>query len=444
MKGVIGQPANNGSLAARAGFSEVAVRAAAPAALTRPGPWLLVVLGAMALSACVGSKNPAGSGPPPAMPTPNVLPLTVDGGPAASPGRINHAYVSVKVCAPGSQSRCATIDHVLLDTGSSGLRLVGSVVAAAGLSLSAQTDSQGRTIEECMNFGGGRTWGPVALADVTLASEVAGKVPLQLLDDTHSSAPAPASCGANGTLINEVAGFGANGLLGVGVFAQDCGAACVNATTPLALYYGCTSAGTCDAENVALAGQVTNPITMFSADNNGVIVNLPNLQNANGDPSVTGELVIGLATQSDNALPDIGLTVLGADSTGDFTATYNGSATVLPAIIDSGTDSYGFDDPTIATCASGKYVGYYCPAIAPQTVYAINTGVGMNNATNRVDFAIADPNSFVANAAAFTGLAGGGGSSRFTWGMPFFYGRKVYIGIEQRAAGVYKGPFYAY
>jgi hypothetical protein len=102
-------------------------------------------------------------------------------------------------------------------------------------------------------------------------------------------------------------------VLGVGVFAQDCGAACVNATTPLALYYGCTPAGACSAENVALASQVTNPVTMFGADNNGIIVSLPNLQNANGDMSATGELIFGIATQSDNALSATGLTVLGAD-----------------------------------------------------------------------------------------------------------------------------------
>jgi hypothetical protein len=332
---------------------------------------------------------------------------------------------------------------VLLDTGSSGLRLVRSVLTSGGVTLAAETDAQGQAIEECMTFGAGQTWGPVALADVTLAGEGATKLPVQIMDDTNAGAPPPAACGASGTLINGVAGFHANGVLGVGVFAQDCGAACVNPTTPLALYYGCTTAGACTAENIPLASQVTNPVAMFAADNNGIIVNLPNLQNANGDVSVTGQVIFGIATQTDNALPSVGLTVLGADAHGDFTATYNGGTTVLPALIDSGTDAYSFDDPAMPICP-GAFVGYYCPTVAPQAVYAVNTGVGLNNATNRVDFAIADPRSFVANAAAFIDLGGGGGSTRLTWGMPFFYGRKVYIGIDQRLSGTYTGPFYAY
>jgi hypothetical protein len=374
----------------------------------------------------------------------NTLVVTVDTGPAAATGAINHGYVTVKICVPGSATQCASIDHVLLDTGSVGLRLVASVLSAQGVALSAQTDAQGAAIEECLSFAGGQTWGRVALADLSLAGESAAKLPVQIMDDTGAGAPPPATCGANGTLINAVSGFGANGVLGVGVLAQDCGAACVGAAAPLALYYGCTAAGACTAENVALAEQVTNPVTVFAADNNGVIVNLPNLQNANGDVSVQGELIFGIATQSDNALPAAGLTVLGADGNGDFTATYNGGAAALPASIDSGTDSYAFNDPSIAVCATGDFVGYYCPAAAPQAAYAVNTGVGANNAVSTVNFAIADPNSFVAGAAAFAGLAGGGGSTRFTWGMPFFYGRKVYIGIEQRAAAAYTGPYYAY
>jgi hypothetical protein len=396
------------------------------------------------LSACIGGNGTTAATGGAVPPTPNTLTVTVDSGPAAATGAINHVYVTVKVCTAGSQTQCASIDHVLLDTGSWGLRLVGSVLTANGVALGTETDGQNLAIEECVTFGGGQTWGPVALADVSLAGESAAKLPVQIMDDADTSAPPPATCGAGGTLINGVSGFNANGVLGVGVFAQDCGAACVNATAPLPIYYGCTAAGVCTAENAALSAQVTNPVAMFAADNNGIIVNLPNLQNANGDGSVQGEVIFGIATQTDNSLPVTGLTVLGANASGDFTATYNGGATVLPALIDSGIDSYAFDDPSIAVCAAGAFVGYYCPAVAPQAAFAVNTGVGVNNATNTVDFAIADPNTFVANAAAFIDLAGGGGSTSFTWGMPFFYGRKIYIGIDQRVAGIYTGPYYAY
>jgi hypothetical protein len=406
------------------------------------------ILAAALLVACKGGNGSLGVGINPTVPTLNTVALTVDSGPMGATGAINHAYVTVKVCAAGSQTQCANIDHVLLDTGSVGLRLVRSVLAAGTVTLSAQTDAQGRAIEECVSFVGGQTWGPVALADVTLGGETAAKLPVQVMDDTGAGAPPPATCGASGTLVNGVSGFDANGLLGVGVFAQDCGSACVNAATPVPTYYGCTAAGVCTAENAALAAQVANPVAMFAADNNGIIVNLPNLQNANGDATVQGELIFGIATQTDNALPATGLSVLGTDATGDFTATYNGGTTVLPALIDSGTDAYTFDDPTIPVCpaaTSGVFGGfYYCPTVAPQSVFAVNTGVGVNNASNRVDFAIADPRTFVASAAAFIDLAGGPSSTRFTWGMPFFYGRKIYVGIDQRVAGAYTGPYFAY
>lgn len=406
-----------------------------------------IVLTAGLLTACLGNKSSSagGAAPPPVV---NTMAVTVDSGPAAATGAINHPYVTVRVCAPGSTTQCANIDHVLLDTGSWGLRLVRSVLAAGSVTLSAETDSQGRAIEECESFGGGQTWGPVALADITLAGEVASKLPVQIMDDTKTGAPPPAPCGTNGRLLNDVAGFHANGVLGVGVFAQDCGAGCVNASSPLPVYYGCTSAGACTAENMALAAQVTNPVSMFAADNNGIIVNMANLINANGDASVTGELTFGIATQTDNALPPA-LTVLGADATtGDFKATYtNGaySSGTVPARIDSGADDYAFNDPNIPRCMPpSSFVGNYCPSVAPLSLSATNLGVGVNSGTNVVDFAIGDANTFVLTAAAFATLGGGGGSTTFTWGMPFFYGRKIYIGIDQRVAGTYTGPYYAY
>ncbi len=402
----------------------------------------VLVAAGVSLAACKGASTGSGFAPPP--PTLNTVALTVDTGPTAATGAINHAYVTVTVCLPGNATACASIDHVLLDTGSVGLRLVRSVLAAKSLTLPVSTDSGGNGVEECMSFGGGQTWGPVAIADVKLAGEVAAKTPLQIMDDTGSGAPPPATCGAGGTLINGVGGFGANGVLGLGVFAEDCGASCASATPAPPVYFGCTAAGVCTAENVAASAQVTNPVTGFAADNNGVIVNLPNLQNANGDTTLQGELVFGIGTQTDNALPATGITILGADATGHFTATYNGASAPLPALIDSGTDSYAFGDPTIPVCNTGAFVGYYCPATAPQPLFAVNVGVGANNGVDTVDFALANPQSFVANAAAIGGLGSGAGSSKFTWGMPFFYGRKIYLGIDQRTVGNTVGPLYAY
>jgi hypothetical protein len=395
------------------------------------------------LNACIGGSGTPGADPPP-MATPNIVTVTIDAGPAAAAGQINHAYVAVKVCPSGTQSGCASIDHVLLDTGSTGLRLVGSVLTAAGVTLASTKDAQGQQLEECVSFNGGQVWGPVALADVTMAGEVALRVPVQIMDDASTSAPPPATCGANGSLINSVSGFGANGVLGVGVLLHDCGQNCVAAAAPLPFYYGCTSAGVCSAENVPLAQQVANVVAMFPVDNNGLIVSLPNLVNANGDGMLQGELIFGLATQSDNTFAGTTLTVLGADATGHFSAVYNGVGSPLPSIIDSGTDSYTFDDPSMAVCSSGAFVGYYCPLVAPQPAYAVNTGLGAYTNSNTVNFATDDPNTFVAGAAALGGLSGGGGSTSFIWGMPFFYGRTVYFGLDQHSASGYSGPFYAY
>ena len=117
---------------------------------------LAVILATTLLGACLGnhSSTPTSATPPPAVV--NTMTVTVDSGPAAASGAINHAYVTVRVCAPGSTTACADVDHVLLDTGSWGLRLVRSVLAANTVTLSGETDAHGNTVEECETFGGGQ------------------------------------------------------------------------------------------------------------------------------------------------------------------------------------------------------------------------------------------------------------------------------------------------
>ncbi len=142
----------------------------------RTAHFMAIMATAGLLGACLGnhSSTPTSATPPPTVV--NTMTVTVDSGPAAAPGAINHAYVTVRVCVPGSTTACANVDHVLLDTGSWGLRLVRSVLAANTVTLSGETDTHGNTVEECETFGGGQTWGPVALADVTMAGEVASQI----------------------------------------------------------------------------------------------------------------------------------------------------------------------------------------------------------------------------------------------------------------------------
>ena len=82
------------------------------------------------LSGCGGG----GGGGSSAIIQANVLPLTVDPGPGNG---VNHLFASVTICAPGSNINCQTVDHVLVDTGSTGLRIMAS---ALSLSLATELD----------------------------------------------------------------------------------------------------------------------------------------------------------------------------------------------------------------------------------------------------------------------------------------------------------------
>ena len=93
----------------------------------------------------------------------NVAPIVVNSGPVNA--YANGAFASVTVCVPGT-STCQTIDGVLVDTGSSGLRIVSSVLT---IPLPQQKAASGNPVVECLQFLGSYTWGPVQTADVQIA-----------------------------------------------------------------------------------------------------------------------------------------------------------------------------------------------------------------------------------------------------------------------------------
>jgi hypothetical protein len=371
----------------------------------------------------------------------NVAPIAVNAGPAGN--YANGAFASVTVCVPGS-STCQTIDGVLVDTGSSGLRILSSALT---LALPQQNTPGGNPVVECLPFLGSYTWGPVQTADVKMAGEKANAVPIQVLSDTDFTV-ADGCKGFGVPSADTLDSLGANGILGIGSFLQDCGGACVqNGSSNPGFYYECPTSSSCSPTGEALAQQVQNPVALFSSDNNGVIIEFPAVSAP--APTVSGSLVFGIGTQSNNGLG--GATVYTPDATtGYFTVSYKGVSPPPKGFIDSGSNGYFFLDSgltNLADCSVDQ--GFYCPS-TPQALTATNHGV--NGTSGTVNFTIANAETLFANssATAFSQLGGPDTfpgtqtQSYFDWGLPFFYGRNVYTAIETKSTPGGTGPYWAY
>jgi hypothetical protein len=344
---------------------------------------------------------------------------------------VDGAFTSVTVCTPGT-STCQTIDGVLVDTGSSGLRILSSVLT---IPLTQQHASDGNPVVECLPFLDSHTWGPVQAADVQIAGEKANSLPIQVLSD--SDFPVPTSCSDDGPSADTISSLGANGLLGVGSFAQDCGDACVSTgTSNPELYYECPAAG-CSVVGESVAQQVANPVVLFATDNNGVVLQLP----AASAPavSISGSLIFGIGTQSNNGLN--GATVYTLDQFGNFTTTYNGNS-YGGSFLDSGSNGFYFLTSGITGLPDCS--GFYCPATT-QNFSVVNKGA--NEASATVNFSVGNADDLFNNnptAAVLGNLAGPGSASGFDWGLPFFFGRTVFTSIAGQTSPGGAQAYWAY
>ena len=379
----------------------------------------------------------------------NVVPITVDAGPTNN--YVNGAFASVTFCVPGT-TNCQTIDHLLVDTGSSGVRILDSVLT---LPLPQQTVN-GNLVAECAQYADGAAWGYVAAADIGLGGQksttVPGAsftgVPVQAIGT--SVVQVPQSCSAKGTLKESVEALGANGILGVGLYKQDCGTYCTSNLDPnFPFYYSC-SGGKCSQVTLALTDQVQNPVWLLPHDNNGVLILLYDCE---GCGQLNGSLILGVDTQGDNLLADTGLYTTTPD--GNFQkVTLNGidyvsncGASSKPACldIDSGSNALFILDATtlgVSQC-SGSNSSFYCQS--PDK--SINpTTVGINNASNSAWISMGDADSLLSShpaVPAFSNLAGPNPGS-FDYGLPFFYLRPVFTIIEGGSTTKGVGPAWAY
>ncbi|MDP8990852.1 MAG: DUF3443 domain-containing protein [Acidobacteriota bacterium] len=378
----------------------------------------------------------------------NVQAVVVDSGPSLNGqpiGANDELFTTVTICVPGT-STCQSIDHVLVDTGSTGLRLLSSEIT---LNLPYVTNSSNNPIGNCVQYADtSYQWGPIVKVDVKMAGEVASSVPIQVVGAGSNFAAAPTSCSVGGTPAQTLLELGATGILGVGLFRQDCGPACASSSPP-AVYYSCPSSG-CTPASVALTSQLQNPVWMFQTDNNGLAVILPQV-GASGAVSVSGSMIFGIGTQSNNSLGSAQAQAAN-ENTGNFTTTFKGVA-YTTSYIDSGSSGYFFLDstttglPDCGTTGTGDANGYYCPS-SPLSFTAITSGPNPNGSGSTVSaniaFSIANGLSLIDSPnTAFNNL-GGPFPLEFDWGLPFFFGRTVFIGIEGQQSAAGTGPYWAY
>jgi hypothetical protein len=369
---------------------------------------------------------------------PNVVAIIVDSGPTGS-SYVNGPFVTVTLCDPGT-SNCQDIDHVLIDTGSIGLRVLASKVKQK---LPVATNTNGKQLAECLPFLSGTAWGEVRMADIKIGGETAPKMRVHLIgDETY---PLPRNC--SGTPINDSESLSSNGILGIGLNVQDCGAACNRKTGNPGVYYECssTNAGGCAVAAVAEGNQLVNPITAFSEDNNGSFLQFPSIP-AGGVSSQAGYLVFGIGTRPNNQLGNA--KVIPVDDYGELQTTYNGKQ--YTSFIDSGSNGIFFLSSSaskIPSCNSGMFTGFYCP----QNTMDLTASLAGKSGSVSFSFTVANASKFSSKNTAFAELGGpmfdatsDPSMPAFDWGFSFHFGRTIFCAIEGKSTPAGNGPYFAF
>jgi hypothetical protein len=393
------------------------------------------------LNACGGGGGGGTAGTPGSVTPPvtasNVMAVVVDSGVAGN--AVNQLFASVKVCQPGNASQCVTIDHLLVDTGSTGLRVFASAIPSS-VNLPRLTAASGLPLLDCVQFIDNTfAWGPVASADLVLGGKTAATVPIQIIADPSYSHPS-SLCSSRGSAnqLTTPSDLGANGILGLGLSKEDCGATCENSLYN-GSYYACTTTActaTTPTTAAAIDHQVKHPVPLFATDNNGLLIDLPAVP-PTGAKQLDGQVIFGIDTQTNNRLTSESL--LTTDVYGYITTNLSPGSQLTTSFIDSGSNGLFFDSAALPSCGTN---GFYCPS-APVSFSA--SLVGLNSQPVLVSFSVSNASTMSQSFTALPALAGSiNDAQTFDWGLPFFYGRKVFIGIDGTVKAQGTGPFYAF
>ena len=142
----------------------------------------------------------------------NVVPLVVDNG--YNGNAVNEAFITITICQPGTNN-CQTLDHVKVDSGSTGLHIDSSQLTLANLPAITYNNNP---LFLCSTYGstsggGNAAFGSIVSADIKIGGEVARNAPLTLVSNNQLI---PNSCSHGLPFLNVYSLNGEKALMGVG------------------------------------------------------------------------------------------------------------------------------------------------------------------------------------------------------------------------------------
>lgn len=363
----------------------------------------------------------------------NVIPVTVN-----DFGYLNEPTVSVTICESGA-AKCTTINNILLDTGSSGLRIFSSLTTSLNLPTVNYLD--GSEVARCASYADGTNqWGSVRKADVKLGGETISSLNIHLIDANYATVPSDCSDPENDPKLAKY-----NGIIGVGINDRDCPGC--ESDPGNNMYFSCKEK-VCTSSLAPLSYQIQNPVSAITKDSNidqiddsnGSLLQLPSIPST-GATSVQGYLVFGINTRPNNTASSH-INLIKTDTHGYFNTIHDGK--MLLSFIDSGSNGLFF--PASASNPKCNYWVWFCPTNTIN-LNAMMIPWSLGGKPSSVNFEVID--SYGASLSenwAYSNLAAET-SGFFDWGLPFFYGRTVYTAISGKNTGINggtSGPFYAY
>jgi Protein of unknown function (DUF3443) len=393
-----------------------------------------VLLLACWLSACGGGSSPiTNTNASTNVPTgTNTLPIQIQQFSGSSMATVNIPYVTVSLC--DASNHCADIPNVLLDSGSTGFRLLTSALNGTGLNLATVNSGNG-VVGECAYFASGYLWGAIREATIQLGQQsTQTSVPIQVIDDSA----VPAGGGTTycmGAATDMSIQLQANGILGVSAFLNDSG------NFFLCDAGSCVTMNASDSTATSTGQKPVNPIAKLpAAYSNGIIVQMPATP-PTGVTTATGTLLLGINSVSNNQLGS-STNVYALSSQGELNVSVNGIAGT--GFIDSGSNGYFVSLAGVPQCSSPD-VGFYCPTDPVSLTLQISSG-----ATSSASLSAQIGNTYTLLQSHHLALPELGGPSAISGqtdlGLPFFYGRSIAFGMEGTTLNVqnYSDGFVAF